>query len=124
LEKREMAKQPVKTELTREEMEAVIRGGGSVCIGGGEVISRIADLPDDEDSIAAAEQELADRKARAGVSKTKDESDLPEGFPARAKLIAGGFDSVEKVNDAPDEELLKVSGVGASTVAQIREELG
>lgn len=58
-----------------------------------------------------------------GGSKSggKNNSDLPEDFPARAALIEGGFDSLEKVNGASDEDLIAVKGVGEKTVVHIRD---
>lgn len=45
---------------------------------------------------------------------------LPDGFPAKDDLEAGGFTSVDQVKAASDDELLAVSGVGDVTLKRIR----
>lgn len=45
-------------------------------------------------------------------------------MPGGAALIAGGYTTVGRVRKASDDELSKVSGVGAATVAKIRAALG
>lgn len=47
---------------------------------------------------------------------------LPAGFPARAALVKGGYDTQEKVEGASDEELAALDGVGDATVKKIRDE--
>lgn len=50
-------------------------------------------------------------------------TELPGGFPARMQLIKAGYDTVEKVSAASDDELENLEGVGDATVKKIREEL-
>lgn len=45
---------------------------------------------------------------------------LPDGFPAKDDLEAGGFTSVDQVKGASDDELLAVNGVGDVTLKRIR----
>lgn len=75
------AKAPARTELSRADQEEIIKGGGSVMLADGEIYSKIEDLPDTDESIAAAESELAARKSKAAGSdsaKTIDEMTVPE----------------------------------------------
>ena len=46
---------------------------------------------------------------------------LPEGFPARQKLIDSGFDTIEKLKACTD--LLAITGIGEVSAAQISEAL-
>lgn len=48
------------------------------------------------------------------------EAPLPDGFPTRTQLVSAGFSSQADVYHALDEELLKVDGVGPSTLERIR----
>lgn len=41
----------------------------------------------------------------------------------RDALVAGGFDSDEKVRDASDDDLLKVDGIGPGRLKQIRADV-
>jgi hypothetical protein len=139
----------VKTDLTRAEMEAIIRGGGSIHHGG-KLITKIAELPDDvdlaqsnDDLEAAAEQlereelELEQRRRKLSqrfrerenseLAPTSQErpsafagSPLPAEFVARDKLTEAGFDTLEKVEAATDEQLLAIRFVGDATVKDIR----
>lgn len=58
-------------------------------------------------------------KGEKANSDDGDSSDLPENFPGRKALIAGGFDSLDKVKGASDDELMAV--VSAKTVKKVRE---
>jgi hypothetical protein len=55
-------------ELSRERMVETIQSGGSVMVGG-QIITSVAGLPDTAESIAQAEAELEDRKAKAETAK-------------------------------------------------------
>jgi hypothetical protein len=46
---------------------------------------------------------------------------LPDDFPAKAALEKEGYDSVDEVSEATDEELLQISGIAEGTLAKIRE---
>lgn len=46
---------------------------------------------------------------------------LPDGFPAKAKLEEAGYDTVQDVREASDEELLGLDGIAEGTLAKIRE---
>ena len=62
-------------------------------------------------------REVAEKYEVGGVS-SDDASGLPEDFPGRSALE--GYDSVAEVEDASDEELLSVDGIGESTLEDIR----
>lgn len=47
---------------------------------------------------------------------------LPDGFPAKAKLEEAGYDTVQDVREASDEELLGLEGIAEGTLAKIREQ--
>lgn len=49
--------------------------------------------------------------------------ELPEGFPARDRLIAQGYTTRTRVREASDEELIALDGIAEGRVAQIREAL-
>ncbi len=46
---------------------------------------------------------------------------LPEGFPAKGKLEEEGYESVQDVSEASDEELLGIDGIAEGTLAKIRD---
>jgi hypothetical protein len=46
------------------------------------------------------------------------------GFPGADALVAGGFDSREKIRAASDEDLLALEGIGEATLKKIREAQG
>lgn len=48
---------------------------------------------------------------------------LPDGFPHRELLAGAGFNSVEKVGAAADEELIAVDGLAGARVKEIRAAL-
>jgi hypothetical protein len=58
------------------------------------------------------------RDATAGFGTV---TPLPGDFPARAALVAAGFDSLEAAHGASDDELLAVRGVGKAALRAIRE---
>lgn len=49
------------------------------------------------------------------------ETPLPEGFPSYQSLIDAGLTTVEAVRNISDETMLTLKGVGAATLAKIRE---
>lgn len=69
------------------------------------------------------------RKSKSEPSDSDSEggsaadSDIPQDFPSREHLIAGGFDSLDKVSAASDEELVALKGIGKKAVEHIREAL-
>lgn len=63
----------------------------------------------------------AEKKGAKGTKSGSSDGELPDGFPARAALIKAGFDTVDKVKAASDQELIDVKGVGESTVEHIRD---
>lgn len=65
-------KNPVRTDLSRSDMEKIIKGGGSVMVNG-EIVTKVEYLPDTDESIGAAEEELAERKRKARGVKTTAE---------------------------------------------------
>ena len=72
---------------------------------------------DDTDSgQAASERVEAENSFQPPVATL-----LPDDFPARDILTAAGFDSLEAIASATDDELLAVKGIGKATVRQIRE---
>ena len=56
--------------------------------------------------------------------ETSTTTDLPEDFPVRDLLIEHGFDSVEKIKAASNEQLLEIDGVGPKRLTEIRAEIG
>jgi hypothetical protein len=102
-----MANKNARTELTRQEMEKIIKGGGSVMIGG-EIISKIGDLPETEESLAAAESDLEARKAKAASSGSGDdetgETDLETMTKAQLVEFAKAND-IEIKSSASKEEI-------------------
>jgi hypothetical protein len=65
-----------------------------------------------------------DAEAAAAASAGGDDDALPEDFPARALLVAGGFDTRAAVTAATDAQLVALDGVGEATVAKIRASQG
>lgn len=51
--------------------------------------------------------------------------DLAEVFGAKIAglLVAAGFDSIEAIDEASDDALVAISGIGAGTVSSIRKKL-
>jgi hypothetical protein len=45
---------------------------------------------------------------------------LPEDMPYRDALLEDGFDSVDAINNATDDELLAVIGIGGKALEKIR----
>lgn len=135
--------------LTRNEMEAVITGGGSV-IYNGQTISRLGDLPsaadlakgDPEAEAAAAnalQQQIADLQAQiakltqgnqpssGSASLSLDEGTLTTpglvdtfGQQVADRLAAAGYDTPEKLRGASDADLLAIEGIGDGTLKKIR----
>lgn len=80
--------------------------------------------------LAAKYVEEPKEKKKAPVEKTPpvdgdEETDgpLPTGFPGRSALLSAGLDSLAKVREASDEDLLGIPGVADATLAAIREAL-
>ncbi|MFZ4412448.1 MAG: hypothetical protein ACOYOV_05130 [Bacteroidales bacterium] len=48
-------------------------------------------------------------------------SNIPDGFPSKAKLIAAGFDTIEKLKSCMD--LTSITGIGEVTAQQITDAL-
>ena len=46
---------------------------------------------------------------------------LPDGFPSKAELEKEGYETVEEVSEATDEELLAITGIAEGKLAKIRE---
>lgn len=51
------------------------------------------------------------------------EGDLPDGFPARDLLIAGGVMTLDAVRAASDHQLRQIKGIGPAAVRNIRAAL-
>ena len=51
------------------------------------------------------------------------ETAIPTDFPARSILIVEGFDTVERVTGATDEQLTAIIGIGTATAKKIRAAL-
>lgn len=60
-------------------------------------------------------------KSQAKDDGGTGDEELPQDFPARKALVKAGFDTVDKVKAASDEELIAVDGVAEKTLGQIRE---
>jgi len=92
-------------------------------------ITRLTGLGVIEGDWTGVEEEEEDTPWTPPVAEVTATSDpatitlLPTGFPARMELMGAGFNSVENTSAATDEQLLAVSGVGASTLAKIRAAL-
>jgi hypothetical protein len=54
------------------------------------------------------------------VPAAEIKTELPSGFPARSLLLKNGLDTIEKVDEASDETLLNIDGVGDTTLQAIR----
>lgn len=132
--------------LSRNEMEAVIRNGGSV-LHGGRLLSKIEHLPTDADlalasgdtrqagSVASALQaQMAALQGQidqlaAAQGHTGDQHPQTGDHPFVAlvgqqiteKLIAAGYDTPEAITATSDEELQAIDGVGPKTVKTLRE---
>lgn len=92
--------------IPKEEVERLERLGVLVDDEGEE------DAPERATSRATPSTDPRIRRAMGGG--------LPDGFPAKDDLEAGGFTSVDQVKAASDDELLAVSGVGDVTLKRIR----
>lgn len=64
---------------------------------------------------------------KAEVAKVQDEpvstggdDSLPEDFPGREELTAGGLTTLSAVRAASDEDLTALDGIGVATVKKIR----
>jgi len=54
-----------------------------------------------------------------GAKVTDDDSDIPEGFPSREFLIAGGVNTLEKLISMTKSDLLKIPQIGEATINNI-----
>jgi hypothetical protein len=101
-----MANKNARTELTRQEMEKIIKGGGSVMIGG-NIITKVSGLPETEESLAAAESELEARKAKAASGSSgddeTDETDLDTMTKAELIEFAKANDIAIKSSGSKEE---------------------
>ncbi len=70
--------------------------------------------------VDAEGKELEGVKAEAAAG---DSDSLPEDFPGREALAAGGFTTRTSVAGASDEDLDKVPGIGPATLKDIRKAL-
>ena len=131
--------------LTRSGMEQIIKGGGSVMLDDGRIISSVGDLPTeaqlakgDARSEAAAKSALLAQRAAIDAqlnalggdgqaearqfTATTESDDLPADYPGRKALIDDGrYVTKEAIAAASDEELLAVPFVGEKTLKEIRE---
>jgi hypothetical protein len=67
--------------------------------------------------------EVSTKAKSAQDAGDDDSSDLPEDFPARKWLVAGGYDSLAKVGAVSDDDLIKLKGVDKKSVEHIRAAL-
>lgn len=78
-----------------------------------------ADLPDDVyKDLKAREAELAPKQPADEPNEAPASPDPLSDFP---ELRAAGYDSVELVRAASDEDLRAVKGIGDATLKRIRE---
>lgn len=75
------------------------------------------------DEIEASEGTLdhVDGLEWAGKKKPKKKELEFKNLPNEEALAEAGFDTLEKVKSATDEELLEVNGIGNSSLKKIRE---
>jgi hypothetical protein len=59
-----------------------------------------------------------------GVTLTRSVEAGALGDAVLAALRDAGYDTLEKIRDAFDEELLAISGIGPKTLKQIRTQIG
>ena len=57
------------------------------------------------------------------VLEQESPATLPEDMPYRDALIDDGFDTVEAINNATDEELVAINGIGYKALEKIRSYL-
>lgn len=69
----------------------------------------------EKDQVIPANDLQANRLVDAGVAYVKTEE-----FPAHDKLSAAGYDCVDKIQAASDEEILNIEGIGPDTLSKIR----
>ena len=62
----------------------------------------------------------ANGKALKEQPAAETTGDLPEDFPGRDELVAGGFSTLGAVKAASDEDLDAVPGIGPATLKEIR----
>lgn len=142
-----MAATTPKGVLSRDEMEQVIRSGGSV-VYQGRLIERVEHIPsakelagDDPDATNAAMQQLQDQMKRlqeqlAQFGPNQQQAGAPvapqnAGNDALAQMALtgeqgaaldkAGLASVEALRAASDDQILAVEGIGAATLKKIRE---
>ena len=105
--------------MTRKEMEAVIKGGGSV-LHGGKVITSIADLPQQED-LAQTDTEKADvaQELRGQIDALSERLAKVEGGPSDAELIANANAEIERLETSLENKQNEVAG-HLGTIADLR----
>lgn len=89
--------------------------------GGPATIGRPADAPPSElkRNLGTGESD----KTKEPMAKRQPKA-LPEDFPGREELIEGGYDTMDKVRAASEEDLSAVKGVGKATLTKIGLALG
>lgn len=92
-------------------MGIALREGGLYKVGGKFV---------DAEGKEIAEKDLPARFRKA-VSAPALETDLPEDFPGRKELIAGGLVELETVKTKTRDELIALKGIGEKTADEILE---
>lgn len=121
--------------LTRQEMEQVIRDGGSV-LHGGRLYTKIATLPTEAQLAAGNPEQEAAAKANlqsqvealqaqlADLASSQSAPAAPSTYDAMSETLAGaGFATPADVQAATDEQLRAVPGIGPATLKKLRAEL-
>lgn len=136
----ELAQSHSKEPLTRAQMEAVIRGGGSVSIGH-QIVTHIAHLPSEAELAKGdpAKEAVAKGNLQAQINALQtqlnglapDEPAVSSSFADDLRrqlgstsanaLLGAGYDSPEKLLAAETEDLRKINGVGEATITRLNE---
>lgn len=72
--------------------------------------------------VTELESQLAAARAKAGGGQTG--TALADDFPWRGLLVDGGFESLEKVKAASDDELLAIEDLGPARLKEVRKAHG
>lgn len=85
------------------------------------------DIHEDGDLVELSDEKAkfyAGRLVEVEAEPESDESEysdeLPDGFPVKDLLVEAGYDTKSKVNEALDEDLLAIDGIGDSRLLDIR----